>query len=132
MARSVHKYTDRHTCKILTHEAGQMGVVLASEYCVWVHGNMVYAFRYVSEIPYSTYAVDTISVVGMLACRLDVKINYDIPLTILSALVAIVFTFAAFTTAYISDAIQQTPLFKGLSTWKDSYSSLRSALSTLR
>lgn len=105
-----------------------MGVVLASEYCVWVHGNMVYAFRYVSEIPHSTYAVDTISVVGMLACRLDVKINYDIPLTILSALVAIVFTFAAFTTAYISDAIQQTPLFKGLSTWKDSYSSLRSAL----
>ena len=65
----------------------------------------------------------------MLACRFDVKITYDIPLTIISAVVAITFTFAAFTTAYISDALQKTPLFRGLSTWAP-YLALRSVLFT--
>ncbi|KAI0095070.1 hypothetical protein BDY19DRAFT_902099 [Irpex rosettiformis] len=60
----------------------------------------------------------------------DVKITYDIPLTILSVIVAIVFAFAAFTTAYISDVLQKKPLFRRLLKWKRSYSTLRSVLFT--
>lgn len=41
----------------------------------------------------------------MLACGLDVRITFDIPLTILSAIVAVVFTFAAFMTGQASDTI---------------------------
>ncbi|KAI0706091.1 hypothetical protein BC835DRAFT_1403562 [Cytidiella melzeri] len=67
--------------------------------------------------------------VGMLACGFDVRIRYNIPLTILSAAVAILFTFAAFTTADISDALQQSPLINRLSTLsKASYRSVRSVL----
>lgn len=39
-----------------------------------------------------------VPVVGMLACSLDVRITFNIPLTILSAVVAVTFTFAAFST----------------------------------
>ena len=40
--------------------------------------------------------------VGMLACGLDVKIAFDLPLTILSAVVAVGFTFAATFTSDLS------------------------------
>ncbi|EED79627.1 hypothetical histidine kinase [Postia placenta Mad-698-R] len=43
---------------------------------------------------------------GMLACRLDIRVRFNIPLTILSAVVAVAFTFAAFWTAYLSETIE--------------------------
>lgn len=45
----------------------------------------------------------------MLACGLDVRITFNIILTILSAAVAIVFTFAAFSTSYASQSESSLP-----------------------
>lgn len=46
--------------------------------------------------------------VGMIACGLDVRITFNIPLTGFSAFVAVIFTFAAFSSAYISDAVENS------------------------
>ncbi|KZT73395.1 hypothetical protein DAEQUDRAFT_684402 [Daedalea quercina L-15889] len=43
--------------------------------------------------------------VGMLACRMDIAIGFDPTLTLLSAIVAVVFTFAAFSSPYITEEI---------------------------
>lgn len=47
--------------------------------------------------------------VGMLACNLDVKITFDKSLTVLSAAVAVLFTFAAFCSGYATEAIENSP-----------------------
>lgn len=47
-------------------------------------------------------------IVGMLACRLDVQIGFDPNLTALSAIVAVVFTFAAFASPYVSESIEHS------------------------
>lgn len=46
--------------------------------------------------------------VGMIACAVDVRITFNIPLTILSAVVAVAFTFAAFSTGYTSDSLENS------------------------
>ncbi|KAI8980625.1 hypothetical protein BD414DRAFT_516347 [Trametes punicea] len=55
--------------------------------------------------------------VGMLACRLDVEIRFNIPLTILSAAVAVVFTFAALASPYAREAIGNSTSVQTLSRW---------------
>lgn len=75
---------------------------------VRVHGNLVNAFRYVALLV-SSCVLDFIKrTVGMLACGLDVRITFDKSLTILSAVVAILFTFAAFTSGYATDHIENS------------------------
>lgn len=54
----------------------------------------------------------------MLACRLDVAIRFDIPLTILSAVVAVVFTFAALGSADLSDTLKRSRLIQLLKNCK--------------
>ena len=66
----------------------------------------------------------------MLACGLDVRITFDIPLTILSAAVAVVFTFAAFsTTDQPLPVSENTAIASTLSTWgstlRDAYHAMR-------
>jgi NO-binding membrane sensor protein with MHYT domain len=46
--------------------------------------------------------------VGMLACGLDVRITFDKMLTVVSAVVAILFTFAAFCSGYATEAIENS------------------------
>ncbi|KAI0328440.1 hypothetical protein GY45DRAFT_1347180 [Cubamyces sp. BRFM 1775] len=55
--------------------------------------------------------------VGMLACRLDVAIRFNIPLTILSAVVAVGFTFAALASPYAMEAIENSTSIRTLSKW---------------
>ncbi len=62
--------------------------------------------------------------VGMLACGLDVQITLDIPLTIVSAVVAILFTFAAFSSGYASEAIENSGVAVILSKWSKSIQSV--------
>ena len=79
-------------------------------------------------LPYVENLVLIIIAVGMLACGLDVKITFNIPLTVLSAVVAIIFTFAAFSTGYASECIGTALPATALSLGK----SLRAAFQTLR
>lgn len=53
----------------------------------------------------------------MLACGLDVKVDFDIPLTIFSALVAVAFTFAALSSAYVSDSIENSIPMLTMARW---------------
>lgn len=69
----------------------------------------------------------------MLACGLDVKINYDIPLTILSAMVAILFTFIAFSSPYASEVVENNVPMARVSTWLQAgFRKLLSSLSNRR
>lgn len=53
----------------------------------------------------------------MLACRLDVEVRFNISLTILSAFVAVVFTFVALASPYASEAIENSTPIRALSKW---------------
>ncbi|KAH9912153.1 histidine kinase [Epithele typhae] len=53
-------------------------------------------------------AIWSMHFVGMLACRLDVKVNFNMPLTILSAFVAVVFTFTALACPYATESIEHS------------------------
>ncbi|KAJ3557463.1 hypothetical protein NM688_g1459 [Phlebia brevispora] len=61
-----------------------------------------------ASVAFGFTAIWSMHFVGMLACSLDVRINFNIPLTILSAAVAVLFTFAAFTSAYTSDSLENS------------------------
>lgn len=52
--------------------------------------------------------------VGMLACGLDVKIGFNKSLTAFSAFVAIIFTFAALSTAYVSEAVENSRVVQAI------------------
>ena len=58
-----------------------------------------------------------LSTVGMLACRLDVDVSFSVFLTILSAFIAVVFTFAALASPYASEAIDNSAPMRTLSRW---------------
>ncbi|KIP04325.1 hypothetical protein PHLGIDRAFT_25656 [Phlebiopsis gigantea 11061_1 CR5-6] len=63
----------------------------------------------------------------MLACGLDVRITFDKPLTVLSAVVAILFTYAVFSSGYASEAIENSLV--AVTQWAKSLrASLRSSL----
>ncbi|RPD54486.1 hypothetical protein L227DRAFT_616135 [Lentinus tigrinus ALCF2SS1-6] len=53
----------------------------------------------------------------MLACRLDVDVRFDVFLTILSAVIAVFFTFAALASPYASEAIDNSTPMRTLSRW---------------
>ena len=53
----------------------------------------------------------------MLACKLDVEVHFDIGLTIISAVVAVIFTFAALASPYASEAIENSAPVKTFSHW---------------
>lgn len=59
-----------------------------------------------ASLVYGFCAIWSMHFVGMLACHLDIRVRFNIPLTILSAVVAVAFTFAAFWTAYFSETIE--------------------------
>ncbi|KAL4250261.1 hypothetical protein ABKN59_003107 [Abortiporus biennis] len=61
-----------------------------------------------ASVAFGFSAIWSMHFVGMLACRLDVDITYDIPSTIFSAFVAVFFTFAALSSAYLSEAIENS------------------------
>lgn len=89
---------------------------------------MVDALRYVVlRIPWISPTQCFIPV-GMLACGLDVRITFDAGLTVLSAVVAIGFTFAAFSSAYATEALENSRAVLAFSNWTRSIrASLRSS-----
>ena len=65
----------------------------------------------------------------MLACGLDVRITFDKTLTVVSAVVAILFTFAAFSSGYATEAIENSQPIVSLVKWgKSLRSSIQSSL----
>ncbi|PCH34375.1 hypothetical protein WOLCODRAFT_87468 [Wolfiporia cocos MD-104 SS10] len=75
-----------------------MALDIFGESRLWLLCDMVLAFR-----------------VGMLACRLDIAIKFNVRLTILSAMLAVVFTFIAFSTAYTGDPLRERSFVRTLS-----------------
>lgn len=55
--------------------------------------------------------------VGMLACGLDVEVRFNIFLTIVSAAVAVLFTFAALSSPYASETIENSAPMRTLAKW---------------
>lgn len=68
----------------------------------------------------------------MLACRLDVKVGFNIHLTILSAVVPVVFTFAALATPYASETIESSAPVRTLSKWNHAVCTALARLFTSR
>ncbi|KAI9056733.1 hypothetical protein FKP32DRAFT_1762952 [Trametes sanguinea] len=82
-------------------------------------------WTFLASIAFGFCAIWSMHFVGMLACRLDVNIHFNIPLTILSAVVAVFFTFAALASPYASEAIENSTSIKRLSQWNhDLYTSV--------
>ncbi|CAL1693842.1 unnamed protein product [Somion occarium] len=73
-----------------------------------------------ASVAFGFSAIWSMHFVGMLACRLDVKIIFNIPLTIFSALIAVIFTFAALSSAYVSDSIESSKFALTLARWGQS------------
>ncbi|KAH8099865.1 histidine kinase [Cristinia sonorae] len=63
---------------------------------------------FLASVAFGFSAIWSMHFVGMLACGLDVKIYFNHYLTIFSAFVAIIFTFAALSSAYASEAIENS------------------------
>ncbi|KAI0348204.1 hypothetical protein BDW22DRAFT_64594 [Trametopsis cervina] len=80
-----------------------------------------WVWYFLASVAFGFTAIWSMHFVGMLACGLDVQITYNIPSTIFSAVIAIMFTFAAFTTADVSEALRHSPFIvrmsKGLSSF---------------
>ncbi|KAI0352202.1 hypothetical protein OH77DRAFT_1561431 [Trametes cingulata] len=74
-------------------------------------------WTFCASIAFGFCAIWAMHFVGMLACRLDVEIRFDIPLTILSAVVAVGFTFAALASPYATEAIENSAPVRTLSKW---------------
>ncbi|KAH9926496.1 uncharacterized protein B0H18DRAFT_1006430 [Fomitopsis serialis] len=61
-----------------------------------------------ASLAFGFCAIWSMHFVGMLACRMDIAIGFDPSLTALSAIVAVAFTFAALSSAYVTDAIEKS------------------------
>ncbi|KAH9942971.1 histidine kinase [Amylocystis lapponica] len=81
-----------------------------------------WVWTFLASLAFGFCAIWSMHFVGMLACRLDVKIGFDGLLTVLSAVVAVVFTFAALSSSYVTEVIEHK-----ISTWNRS---LRTSLSS--
>ncbi|THG97983.1 hypothetical protein EW026_g4137 [Hermanssonia centrifuga] len=81
-------------------------------------------WTFLASVAFGFTAIWSMHFVGMLACGLDVQITLDIPLTIVSAVVAILFTFAAFSSGYASEAIENSGVAVILSKWSKSIQSV--------
>ncbi|KAH9884657.1 hypothetical protein C8Q73DRAFT_770527 [Cubamyces lactineus] len=78
-----------------------------------------WVWTFLASIAFGFCAIWSMHFVGMLACRLDVAIRFDIPLTILSAVVAVGFTFAALASPYAMEAIENSISIRTLSKWNE-------------
>ncbi|KAL6307832.1 hypothetical protein BKA93DRAFT_768057 [Sparassis latifolia] len=61
-----------------------------------------------ASLAFGLCAIWSMHFVGMLACGLDVRVAFDLKLTILSAVVAVVFTFAALFSAYTNEIVEKS------------------------
>ncbi|KAI0829110.1 hypothetical protein BC628DRAFT_1315894 [Trametes gibbosa] len=74
-------------------------------------------WTFFASVAFGFCAIWSMHFVGMLACRLDVEVRFNISLTILSAVVAVAFTFAALASPYASEAIESSAPIRTLSRW---------------
>ncbi|KAI0756054.1 hypothetical protein C8Q80DRAFT_1093163 [Daedaleopsis nitida] len=65
-------------------------------------------WTFLASIAFGFCAIWSMHFVGMLACRLDVEVRFDPFLTILSAVVAVLFTFAALASPYATETIENS------------------------
>ncbi|KAH9912152.1 uncharacterized protein BXZ73DRAFT_82448 [Epithele typhae] len=61
-----------------------------------------------ASVAFGFCAIWSMHFVSMLACRLDVNVTFNIPWTIFSAFIAVIFTFAALSSPYASEAIENS------------------------
>ncbi|KAH9830411.1 uncharacterized protein C8Q71DRAFT_842568, partial [Rhodofomes roseus] len=61
-----------------------------------------------ASLAFGFCAIWSMHFVGMLACGLDIEIGFDPSLTALSAVVAVVFTFAALSSGYVTNVIEKS------------------------
>lgn len=61
-----------------------------------VHFSSVLVWKLLSSLTFGFCSIWSLHFVAMLACELDLPIGIDVPLTILSSVLAVLFTFAAF------------------------------------
>ncbi|TFK87750.1 hypothetical protein K466DRAFT_490293 [Polyporus arcularius HHB13444] len=78
---------------------------------------MKWVWTFCASIAFGFCAIWSMHFVGMLACRLDVDVTFDVFLTVLSAVIAVVFTFAAMASPYASEAIDNSAPMRILSRW---------------
>ncbi|KAI0658269.1 hypothetical protein C8Q70DRAFT_994181 [Cubamyces menziesii] len=89
-----------------------------------------WTWTFLASIAFGFCAIWSMHFVGMLACRLDVTIRFNIPLTILSAVVAVGFTFAALASPYAMEAIENSASIRTLSKWNQGiYASISNLVS---
>ncbi|EIW63719.1 uncharacterized protein TRAVEDRAFT_54910 [Trametes versicolor FP-101664 SS1] len=69
------------------------------------------------SIAFGFCAIWSMHFVGMLACGLDVEVRFNIFLTIVSAAVAVLFTFAALSSPYASETIENSAPMRTLAKW---------------
>ena len=72
------------------------------------HPYTKWLWTFLASVAFGFSAIWSMHFVGMLACGLDVKINFDKTLTAFSAFVAVLFTFAALSSAYVSESIENS------------------------
>ncbi|KAH9854498.1 hypothetical protein C2E23DRAFT_726454 [Lenzites betulinus] len=88
-------------------------------------------WTFFASIAFGFCAIWSMHFVGMLACRLDVEVRFNIYLTILSAAVAVAFTFAALASPYASEAIENSPPIRTISRWNhDIYTNITNIISS--
>ncbi|CDO68498.1 hypothetical protein BN946_scf184499.g23 [Trametes cinnabarina] len=80
-----------------------------------------WVWTFLASIAFGFCAIWSMHFVGMLACRLDVNVRFNIPLTILSAMVAVLFTFAALASPYAMEAIENSTSMRTLSKWNQGF-----------
>ncbi|KAI0674013.1 hypothetical protein C8Q78DRAFT_968724 [Trametes maxima] len=84
-----------------------------------------WVWTFFASVAFGFCAIWSMHFVGMLACRLDVEIRFDILLTILSATVAVLFTFAALASPYATEAVENSAPVRALFRWnRDIYASV--------
>ncbi|KAI0640325.1 hypothetical protein C8Q77DRAFT_1085995 [Trametes polyzona] len=76
-----------------------------------------WVWTFFASVAFGFCAIWAMHFVGMLACRLDVEVRFDIFLTIVSAAVAVLFTFAALASPYASEAIENSAPMRTISKW---------------
>ncbi|KAF7793572.1 hypothetical protein EIP86_004686 [Pleurotus ostreatoroseus] len=85
-------------------------------------------WTFLASVAFGFTAIWSMHFVGMLACSLDVRITFNIPLTILSAIVAVAFTFAAFSAGNGHDIVENSAPVAALASWGKSFRSVLLAL----
>ncbi|KAH8099866.1 histidine kinase [Cristinia sonorae] len=81
-------------------------------------------WTFLGSVVFGFSAIWCMHFVGMLACRLDVDVRFNIPLTILSALVSVGFTFLVLASGYVTEALENSKLVRVIGSCTDAINNM--------